>query len=155
MPPPVFTSAFLWSSVGILVGALSAGPLGDRVGRKPLLIVSLIVFGVASYRQRIRAIGAVSRCDAFFHRIRESAVRFPARRASLATTPRIAAARFIIMLSFTGAPLGGFVGGQIVALWLLPQFGWPSIFIAGGLFPLILVPALADMAAGIAALSRS
>ena len=41
LPPPAFTSAFLWSSIGILVGALSAGPIGDRFGRKPLLIVSL------------------------------------------------------------------------------------------------------------------
>ena len=36
----------------------------------------------------------------------------------------------------------GFVGGQIVAL-LLPHFGWPVIFILGGVFPLVLVLALA------------
>ena len=29
----------------------------------------------------------------------------------------------MIMASFTGAPIGGFVGGQIVALWLLPSYG--------------------------------
>ena len=48
----------------------------------------------------------------------------------------------MIMATFTGAPLGGFVGGQIVAL-LLPHFGWPVIFILGGVFPLVLVPVLA------------
>jgi AAHS family 4-hydroxybenzoate transporter-like MFS transporter len=48
----------------------------------------------------------------------------------------------MIMASFTGAPLGGFLGGQIVAL-LLPHFGWQSIFVLGGAFPLLLVPALA------------
>ena len=31
LPPPMFTMAFLWSSVGILVGALSAGPIGEAV----------------------------------------------------------------------------------------------------------------------------
>jgi len=46
--PPAFTMAFLWSSIGIMVGALSAGPLGDRFGRKPLLVASLTIFGVAS-----------------------------------------------------------------------------------------------------------
>ena len=35
LPGPAFTQAFLWSSIGSMVGALSAGPLGDRVGRKP------------------------------------------------------------------------------------------------------------------------
>src|SRR3954469_24055458 len=48
LPPPAFTTAFLWSSIGIMVGALSAGPVGDQVGRKPLLLASLSLFGVAS-----------------------------------------------------------------------------------------------------------
>ena len=48
LPGPAFTTAFLWSSIGIMVGALSAGPIGDRLGRKPLLLGSLVVFGLAS-----------------------------------------------------------------------------------------------------------
>src|SRR5262249_35986184 len=48
----------------------------------------------------------------------------------------------MIMITFTGAPLGGFLGGQIVAL-LLTHYGWPMIFILGGVFPLVLVPVLA------------
>src|SRR5277367_1036946 len=48
LTPPAFTTAFLWSSIGIMVGALSAGPLGDRFGRKPVLVSSLVVFGLAS-----------------------------------------------------------------------------------------------------------
>src|ERR1700748_3083103 len=46
--PPTFTIAFVMSSVGILVGALASGPLGDRVGRKPLLIISTAFIGVFS-----------------------------------------------------------------------------------------------------------
>jgi AAHS family 4-hydroxybenzoate transporter-like MFS transporter len=30
LPPAAFTTAFLWSSIGILVGALSAGPISPR-----------------------------------------------------------------------------------------------------------------------------
>src|SRR5471030_3346063 len=48
LPPPMFTTAFLWSSVGIMIGALCAGPIGDRYGRRPLLLVSLTIFGLAS-----------------------------------------------------------------------------------------------------------
>src|SRR5947199_7801324 len=48
LPGPAFTQAFLWSSIGIMVGALSAGPIGDRLGRKPLLLASLTIFGLAS-----------------------------------------------------------------------------------------------------------
>ena len=48
----------------------------------------------------------------------------------------------MIMATFTGAPVGGLVGGQIVAV-LLPHFGWRVIFILGGAFPLALVAILA------------
>src|SRR5215470_4918797 len=48
LPGPAFTAAFLWSSIGILVGALSSGPIGDRIGRKPLLLASVTIFGIAS-----------------------------------------------------------------------------------------------------------
>src|SRR6266851_2406068 len=48
LQPPAFATAFLWSSIGIMVGALSAGPIGDRIGRKPLLLISVTIFGLAS-----------------------------------------------------------------------------------------------------------
>jgi MFS transporter, AAHS family, 4-hydroxybenzoate transporter len=48
----------------------------------------------------------------------------------------------MIMATFTGAPLGGFLGGQIVAL-LLAEWGWRMIFVLGGIFPLALLPVLA------------
>ena len=45
----------------------------------------------------------------------------------------------MIMLTFTGAPLGGFVGGLVVSLLLHEGFGWPIIFVIGGVFPLVLL----------------
>ena len=48
----------------------------------------------------------------------------------------------MIMATFTGAPIGGFVGGQVVSV-LLAHFTWPAIFVIGGVFPLCLVLALA------------
>lgn len=140
--PPAFTMAFLWSSIGIMVGALSAGPLGDRFGRKPLLVASLTVFGIASLLSAfsgslgmlaiLRFFTGVGIGGGFSGAASLTGDYTPARRRAL-----------MIMASFTGAPLGGFVGGQIVSLWLLPQFGWASIFVAGGLFPLVLVLVIA------------
>jgi AAHS family 4-hydroxybenzoate transporter-like MFS transporter len=49
----------------------------------------------------------------------------------------------MIMASFTGAPIGGFLGGQIVALLLHREFGWPVVFLIGGGFPLLLVLVIA------------
>jgi MFS transporter, AAHS family, 4-hydroxybenzoate transporter len=47
----------------------------------------------------------------------------------------------VTMWVFAGNPLGGFLGGQIIAL-LLPIFGWQVIFYVGGALPLVLFPIL-------------
>jgi AAHS family 4-hydroxybenzoate transporter-like MFS transporter len=141
LPGPAFTTAFLWSSIGIMVGALSAGPVGDRVGRKPLLLVSVAIFGLASLLSAFAPSLTVLSVLRFFTGLGIGGA-FPGA-ATLAgdyAPHRLRAT--MIMATFTGAPLGGFVGGQIVAV-LLPYFGWPVIFILGGVFPLVLVPVLA------------
>src|SRR5476651_2352272 len=49
MPGPAFASTFVMSSVGIMTGALGSGPIGDRIGRKPVLIASLVLLTVSSF----------------------------------------------------------------------------------------------------------
>jgi MFS transporter, AAHS family, 4-hydroxybenzoate transporter len=44
----------------------------------------------------------------------------------------------MIMATVTGAPLGGFSCAQATGV-LLPTLGWPSIFVTGGVIPLVLV----------------
>jgi MFS transporter, AAHS family, 4-hydroxybenzoate transporter len=141
LPGPAFTTAFLWSSLGIMVGALSAGPIGDRVGRKPLLLASVTIFGLASL------LSAFAPSLAFLSALRSftglgigGAFPGAATLAGDYAPHRLRAT--MIMATFTGAPVGGFVGGQIISV-LLPHFGWPVIFILGGMFPLVLVAVLA------------
>jgi AAHS family 4-hydroxybenzoate transporter-like MFS transporter len=141
LPGPAFTTAFLWSSIGIMVGALSAGPIGDRVGRKPLLLVSVAIFGLASLLSAFAPSLAILSVLRFFTGLGIGGA-FPGA-ATLAgdyAPHRLRAT--MIMATFTGAPVGGFVGGQIIAV-LLPHLGWPVIFILGGVFPLLLVAVLA------------
>jgi MFS transporter, FSR family, fosmidomycin resistance protein len=42
LPAPAFSTAFVWSSVGVMVGALGSGPIGDRFGRKPVIWFSIL-----------------------------------------------------------------------------------------------------------------
>jgi AAHS family 4-hydroxybenzoate transporter-like MFS transporter len=141
LPPTMFTTAFLWSSIGIMAGALSAGPIGDRFGRRPLLLISLTIFGVASLLSATADSLGMLTLWRFFTGLGIGGGFSGAAALSGDYAPRRLRAT-MIMATFTGAPLGGFLGGQIVAL-LLPQFGWPMIFILGGAFPLLLVVALA------------
>jgi MFS transporter, AAHS family, 4-hydroxybenzoate transporter len=141
LPGPAFTQAFLWSSIGIMAGALSAGPIGDRVGRKPLLLASLTIFGLASLLSAFAGSLLVLSILRFFTGMGIGGA-FP---GAATLSGDYAPHRFratMIMATFTGAPIGGFLCGQLAGL-LLPSFGWPSVFLVGGVVPLLMVPALA------------
>ena len=141
MPGPAFTQAFLWSSIGIMVGALSAGPIGDRFGRKPLLIGSLLIFGLASLASAFAGSILFLTVTRFFTGLGIGGA-FPGAATLTGDYAPERRRAFMIMLSFTGAPLGGFICGQLAGV-LLPSFGWPSVFIVGGVFPLLLVVVMA------------
>ena len=141
LPGPAFTTAFLWSSIGIMVGALSAGPIGDRVGRKPLLLASLTIFGLASLASAFADSLLFLTVARFFTGLGIGGA-FP---GAATLTGDYAPRRYratMIMATFTGAPVGGFICGQLAGV-LLPSFGWPSVYIVGGIVPLLLVVALA------------
>ena len=138
LPGAAFASTFVMSSVGIMVGALISGPIGDRLGRKPVLLVSLLLLTVSSLLcvdattipvlAALRFITGLGIGTLMPATVALASDYLPGRhRAS------------VIMVVFTGAPLGGFLGGQLVAQ-LLPVYGWPVIFIIGGILPLILLP---------------
>jgi AAHS family 4-hydroxybenzoate transporter-like MFS transporter len=130
---PAFSQAFIASSVGILVGALSSGPIGDRFGRKPLLLASIAILGLASlFSAFATSLGMLSILR-FFTGIGIGG----AMPGTVAITGDYTPQRWratIIMITF--------IGGQAVAA-LLPHFGWPVIFILGGVVPLLMVPVLA------------
>jgi AAHS family 4-hydroxybenzoate transporter-like MFS transporter len=140
LPPSAFTMAFLWSSIGIMVGALSAGPIGDRFGRRPLLLASLTIFGIASLLSAVASSLSMLTLLRFLTGIGIGGGFSGAAALTGDYAPHRLRAT-MIMATFTGAPLGGFLGGQIVAL-LLAELGWRMIFVLGGMLPLALLPVL-------------
>ncbi|HEY3911519.1 MAG TPA: MFS transporter [Stellaceae bacterium] len=136
LPGPAFTVAFLWSSIGILVGALSAGPIGDRFGRKPLLIGSITIFGAASLLSAFAGSVLVLTILRFFTGLGIGG-GFPGAASLTGDYAPERRRALMIMVSFTGAPIGGFTCGQAAGI-LLPTLGWPSIFLIGGIIPLAL-----------------
>jgi AAHS family 4-hydroxybenzoate transporter-like MFS transporter len=138
LPAPAFANAFVMSSVGIMVGALLSGPAGDRLGRKPVLIASLVFLAVSSlgcvFATTIPELALLR----FFTGIGIGGIMPVTVALTSDYVPeRLRAA--VIMVIFTGNPLGGFLGGQVIAQ-LLPHYGWQVIFWMGGLMPLVLIP---------------
>jgi MFS transporter, AAHS family, 4-hydroxybenzoate transporter len=135
---PAFALAFLWSNIGVMVGALLAGPIGDRIGRKPLLMISVGLFGLASLASaHASSLGFLAGTRFFTGAGIAGGFAGTVALTGDYTPQRLRA--MMIMLTFTGAPIGGFIGGLVVSYLLHLGFGWPIIFIIGGAFPLLLL----------------
>lgn len=135
--PVELTSAFAFSSIGIMVGAMAAGPIADRFGRKPVLLASVALFGIFSlltaWAPSIFALVALR----FFTGIGIGG----AMPTTVALTSDYTSDRWrtsAVMFMFTGNTIGGFIAGSVAAL-ILPHWGWQGIFIVGGVVPLALL----------------
>jgi MFS transporter, AAHS family, 4-hydroxybenzoate transporter len=126
---------------GIMVGQLTLGPLADRFGRKPVILWCTVAFGLGSLATLLAETPT-----------QLLALRFVTGIGLGGATPNIIAltAEYspprlrgtIITLMFAGFPLGAAIGGAVSSL-MIPQFGWHSVFLLGGLVPLALAPVIA------------
>ncbi|WP_313670097.1 MFS transporter [Sandarakinorhabdus sp.] len=128
---PVFALGY----IGMVIGAAGGGLIGDRIGRRPALIFSVLLFGAATgltvfaadvpQLATLRAIAGLGLGAAMPNAATLLAEFAPRRRRSLAVT-----------LGIVCIPLGG-VGGGVIAAALLPDHGWRSLFLIGGILPVL------------------
>jgi len=134
---PILTTGI----VGMTVGAMLLGPVGDRIGRRPAAMIGTAVFGIAT----LLTAGAT----ATWHIL---VLRFIAGLGMGGCTPIVLAlaaeytpARLrgmVITGVLLGLPAGAMLGG-LLASRMLPVIGWQGIFVVGGVAPLALLLALA------------
>lgn len=129
---PVLSAALF----GLAAGALFAGPLADRIGRKRVLVASATLFGAASLLAAFtsslgqltlaRFVTGLGLGAAMPNAVTLMSEYCPeARRAALTNT------------MFCSFPIGLSFGGMVAA-WLIPHWGWRSVFLCGGVAPLAL-----------------
>jgi MFS transporter, AAHS family, 4-hydroxybenzoate transporter len=129
---PIFSSALL----GATVGAATFGPLADRLGRKTLLIVACILFGVFTILTAL----ASSIAMLMTFRVLAGFGLGGATPCFIALTSEYAPARLratLVTLMWSAFPLGAMLGGLLNS-YLITQLGWRAIFYIGGVAPLCL-----------------
>ena len=129
---PVLSAALL----GLSFGALLAGPISDRMGRKRVLVFSCLFFGLASlgtaYAETLnmltfwRFLTGLGLGAAMPNAITLVSEFAPKRCRSMA-----------INTMYCGFPLGA-AGGGVISSWLIPNYGWHSVLLAGAIAPLAL-----------------
>jgi AAHS family 4-hydroxybenzoate transporter-like MFS transporter len=128
--------AFSATNFGVLFGAPLFGWIGDRFGRKPAIILSLVTFGLFT----LVLVGADSTWYLTWTRfltgfgIGGVVANTIALNAEMA--PRRVRATFIILM-FIGTTLGG-IFPPMVANNLVATHGWQLIFWIGGILPLVI-----------------
>jgi len=138
--PPQFTTALTAGSFGLLFGALSAGLLGDRLGRKPVLIGCTAVFGVFSLLTA-RSGGLVSLAVLRFFTGLGLGGGIPIAIALATDYAPLRSPRRLVILMSAGVSVGNTVGG-FIAFQIVKLTGWQTIFVVGGLLPILAIPLL-------------
>lgn len=135
--PARMGAVFSAALAGLTVGGLCLGPLSDRFGRRRLLMICTLWFGVFTLATPLADSFAALLVIRFLTGIGlGGAVPSLIALASEYTPPQRRAATVSVL--WAGFPLGGVLGG-LLGSWLIPTLGWQWLFWIGGVVPLLVV----------------
>ncbi|MDI9907740.1 MULTISPECIES: MFS transporter [Rhodococcus] len=124
--------------VGMLVGALLAAAVADRWGRRRTILAAVLVFSAAT------GLCAIAPTPAIFGAGRllvglGAGVLMPTAAATLIEFATPGARARSVALGFVGTSIGGIFAG-VLSLWLVPEYGFRAMFLAGMVPALVFLP---------------
>ena len=140
LPMPQFGQVGSAGLVGAALGALSFGPLADVFGRKWFMIIAVVVFAVFSYLTST----STSLDQLLAYRFCTGLGLGGVTPAFLAMGAELAPKRLrdvFVTVLFASFPGGGLIG-SLTSAWVIPTFGWQSVFYIGAVAPLVVAVVL-------------
>jgi MFS transporter, AAHS family, 4-hydroxybenzoate transporter len=136
IPSPTLGPVFSAGLFGILVGSLVFSTVADKIGRRPMLLIATLFFSLMTFWTAransitellvIRFIAGAGLGGIMPNALALTGEYMPSRL-------RVPAMMHVGNGFNFGAALGGFI-----AAWLIPNFGWRSVFYFGGAVPLVI-----------------
>lgn len=141
--PEALGVIFSASLAGMTAGAVLLAPLTDSIGRRQMIIWALALDTVGMLATVIAADAVQLGLARFVTGLGIGAML--ASLTSLVTeyTPR-RVRNFAILLLQAGYPVGA-TGGGFLAAWLIPAYGWQSVFLVGGIASAVVLAIIAMM----------
>jgi AAHS family 4-hydroxybenzoate transporter-like MFS transporter len=133
---PVFSSAL----VGLMIGYLAVSPLADRIGHRPMLAAATAAFSALTIATTFVPSIELLLVARLLTGIGLGAAAPSAIALTSEFAPRRLRATFVLII-YCGFSLGFAIAG-VAAGALIPAFGWRSVFLIGGILPLVLLPLL-------------
>ena len=131
---------FSMGLVGALIGGFGFGYLGDRIGRRPAIILATAAFGLLT----LAFVFADSYASLLALRLIDGIALGGMLPLSWALNIEYVPKRYrstVVTVIMIGYSVGIAVGGP-AANWLIPQYGWQSLFAVGGALSLVAALAL-------------
>jgi MFS transporter, AAHS family, 4-hydroxybenzoate transporter len=129
---PVFAAA----NFGVLIGALSLSMLADKIGRRPVLVGATLAFSamtlITAYAQTMEQLLWLR----FLGGIPMGCIIPNATALVGEFSPK--GRKVTLIMCITVGFTGGAMLAGAVSLWLIPAFGWRSMFFFGGGIPLVI-----------------
>jgi AAHS family 4-hydroxybenzoate transporter-like MFS transporter len=137
---PMMGNVFAIGLVGTMIGGFLFGWIGDRFGRRPAVIVATLLFAIMTLDFAL--VGSYGGFLAM--RLAVGIGTGGMLPLSWALNIEYAPKRWrssIVTVVMLGYSAGISLGGPI-AVWLIPRFGWQSVFLFGGFLSLLAAIAL-------------
>lgn len=122
---------------GMMFGAFIFGPLADRIGRKKGVAISFVLFSIATFMSGFATTPTEFGIFRFIAGLGCGGLMPNAVALINEYAPKRARST-LVALMFSGYSLGGVLCAGL-GIYMLPRFGWQSMFFAAAL-PLVLLP---------------